>query len=156
MTKHILRAAEFLRDLVARLVVEVRHLPGRVMVADLLTKAVARVVYHELLRLFDACRCQVVVPVQRRDGDRHFADRGEFTLYLGPSEASPGSVVRIGDVVALALGDEEVVHDGPEQRVALGGLHVPQALDVLDLGPAKLLEICQASSVACHSYPGGA
>jgi hypothetical protein len=54
MTKHILRAAEFLRDLVARLVIEVRHLPGRVMVADLLTKAVARVVYHELLRLFDA------------------------------------------------------------------------------------------------------
>ena len=34
MTKHILRAAEFLRDLVARLVIEVRqerHLPGRVM-----------------------------------------------------------------------------------------------------------------------------
>ena len=54
MTKHILRAAEFLRDLVARLVIEVRHLPGRVMIADLLTKAVARVVYHELLRLFDA------------------------------------------------------------------------------------------------------
>ena len=54
MTKHILRAAEFLRDLVARLVIEVRHLPGRVMIADLLTKAVARVMYHELLRLFDA------------------------------------------------------------------------------------------------------
>ena len=30
------------------------HLPGRVMIADLLTKAVARVLYHELLRLFDA------------------------------------------------------------------------------------------------------
>jgi hypothetical protein len=56
MTKHILRAAEFLRDLVARLVIEVRHLPGRVMIADLLTKAVARVMYHELLRLFDG-RC---------------------------------------------------------------------------------------------------
>ena len=57
MTKHILRAAEFtefLRDLVARLVIEVHHLPGRVMIADLLTKAVARVLYHELLRLFDA------------------------------------------------------------------------------------------------------
>lgn len=52
MTKHILRAAEFLRDLVARLVIEVRHLSGRVMIADLLTKAVARVIYHELLRLF--------------------------------------------------------------------------------------------------------
>jgi hypothetical protein len=61
MTKHILRAAEFLRDLVARLVVEVRHLPGRVMVADLLTKAVARVVYHELLRLFDAYAATGVV-----------------------------------------------------------------------------------------------
>ncbi len=35
MAKHILRAAEFLRDLVARLAIEVRHLPGRVMVADL-------------------------------------------------------------------------------------------------------------------------
>jgi hypothetical protein len=54
MTKHILRAAEFLRDLVARLVIEVRHLSGRTMIADLLTEAVARVMYHELLRLFDA------------------------------------------------------------------------------------------------------
>ncbi|KOO22683.1 protein serine threonine kinase [Chrysochromulina tobinii] len=61
MTKHILRAAEFLRDLVARLVIEVRHLPGRVMVADLLTKAVARVVYHELLRLFDTYAATGVV-----------------------------------------------------------------------------------------------
>ena len=40
-TKHILRAAEFLRDLVARDVVRWQHLPGKVMVADLLTKAVA-------------------------------------------------------------------------------------------------------------------
>ena len=61
MTKHILRAAEFLRDLVARLVIEVRHLPGRVMIADLLTKAVARVVYHELLRLFDVYAATGVV-----------------------------------------------------------------------------------------------
>jgi transposase InsO family protein len=53
MTKHILRAAEFLRDLVAREVVVMQHLPGRVMIADLLTKAVARALYHELLRLFD-------------------------------------------------------------------------------------------------------
>ena len=61
MTKHILRAAEFLRDLVARLVIEVRHLSGRVMIADLLTKAVARVIYHELLRLFDAYSATGVV-----------------------------------------------------------------------------------------------
>ena len=54
MTKHILRAAEFLRDLVAREIVVLQHVPGRVMIADLLTKAVARALYHELLRLFDA------------------------------------------------------------------------------------------------------
>ena len=53
-TKHILRAAEFLRDLLAREVVSLYHVPGKVMVADLLTKAVARVVFHDLLRLLDA------------------------------------------------------------------------------------------------------
>ena len=53
-TKHILRAAEFLRDLVQRQVVRLEHLPGKVMLADLLTKAVARVLWSELLRLFDA------------------------------------------------------------------------------------------------------
>ena len=53
-TKHILRAAEFLRDLVAREVVTLRHVAGTVMIADLLTKAVARAVYVELLRLLDA------------------------------------------------------------------------------------------------------
>jgi len=34
---------------------------GMCMVADLLTKAVARVVYHELLRLFDAYAATGVV-----------------------------------------------------------------------------------------------
>ena len=50
-TKHILRAAEFLRDLVAREVITLKHLPGRVMIADLLTKAPARVVFTELIHL---------------------------------------------------------------------------------------------------------
>ena len=40
-TKHIMRAAEFLRDLVARQVALLRHVSGRVMLADLLTKAVS-------------------------------------------------------------------------------------------------------------------
>ena len=52
-TKHILRAAEFLRDLVAREVVTVQHLPGKVMIADILTKAPARAVFLELVRLID-------------------------------------------------------------------------------------------------------
>ena len=50
-TKHILRAAEFLRDLVARDVVRMQHLPGKIMVADLLTKAVARVLFASLMDL---------------------------------------------------------------------------------------------------------
>ena len=52
-TKHILRAAEFLRDLVARQVTALVHVPGKVMVADLLTKAPARAIFLELVRLLD-------------------------------------------------------------------------------------------------------
>ena len=48
-TKHILRAAEFLRDLVARDAVSLQHVAGAVMIADLLTKAQARSVFLELL-----------------------------------------------------------------------------------------------------------
>ena len=47
-TKHILRAAEFLRDLVAREVILLRHVPGKVMVADLLTKALGRALFTTL------------------------------------------------------------------------------------------------------------
>ena len=40
-TKHILRAAEFLRDLVTREVVSVEHISGVVMLADIITKRLA-------------------------------------------------------------------------------------------------------------------
>ena len=56
-TKHILRAAEFLRDLVVRQVVVLTHLPGKQMVADVLTKACARAVFIELLKLLDTYSC---------------------------------------------------------------------------------------------------
>ena len=49
----MLRAAEFLRDLVAREVVTLQHVRGAVMLADLLTKAVARPVFLTLIRLLD-------------------------------------------------------------------------------------------------------
>ena len=52
-TKHIMRAAEYLRDLVAREAIVVKHLPGSRMIADLLTKAVARALFRELLQLLD-------------------------------------------------------------------------------------------------------
>jgi hypothetical protein len=48
-----MRAAEFLRDLVARAVVYLEHVSGTVMIADLLTKAVARATFVLLLRLLD-------------------------------------------------------------------------------------------------------
>ena len=49
-TKHILRAAEFLRDLVEREFISLSHLPGAIMIADILTKAVARPLFIDLLR----------------------------------------------------------------------------------------------------------
>ena len=62
-TKHILRAAEFLRDLVAREVTRLQHVAGKVMIADLLTKAPARAVFLELVRLLDDyARSGVVTP----------------------------------------------------------------------------------------------
>jgi hypothetical protein len=53
-TKHILRAAEGLRDYVARLVFVLVHLPGKVNLADILTKAQAPPVFIELMTAYDA------------------------------------------------------------------------------------------------------
>jgi hypothetical protein len=52
-TKHILRAAQFLRDLVARLVVTMEHIAGNEMIADMLTKPLGRVLFVRLLSLLD-------------------------------------------------------------------------------------------------------
>ena len=52
-TKHILRAAQYLRDLVARLVVTPKHVDGTRNVADILTKGQARAVFTALLKLLD-------------------------------------------------------------------------------------------------------
>ena len=54
-TKHIMRAASFLRDLVLKAVAALKHLPGKIMIADLLTKACARPMYLDLLRLLNNC-----------------------------------------------------------------------------------------------------
>ena len=52
-TKHILRAAEFLRDLVAKEVLRLEHISGTYMLADLLTKAVSRPIFLQLMALLD-------------------------------------------------------------------------------------------------------
>ena len=51
---HILRAAEFLRDLVTREVVSVEHISGVVMLADILTKAASRGVFVDLSKQLDS------------------------------------------------------------------------------------------------------
>jgi hypothetical protein len=53
-TKHILRAVFFLRDLVAKGVLELRHVKGTRRMADILTKPTSRAVFVSLLRLIDA------------------------------------------------------------------------------------------------------
>ena len=50
-TKHILRAAEFLKDHVLRGSVTISHLKGSTMIADILTKGQARPVFLQLLKL---------------------------------------------------------------------------------------------------------
>ena len=49
------------------------------------------------------CLCAATTPRPRREGDRHFADRGEFGLYLGPSEISPGHVVYLFSTKAVQV-----------------------------------------------------
>lgn len=41
------------------------------------------------------CLVRMTIPQARRDGDRHFADRGTLGIYLGPSEQSPGAVLYV-------------------------------------------------------------
>ena len=53
-TKHILRAAEGLRDYVARDVLQLVHIAGKVNIADILTKAQAVAVFTQLMAAFDA------------------------------------------------------------------------------------------------------
>ena len=52
-TKHILRAAEGLRDYVARNVFVLKHIPGTTNLADILTKAQAVAVFASLLAAYD-------------------------------------------------------------------------------------------------------
>lgn len=50
-TKHILRAAEFIRDLVVRQVIRMEWVAGKDNVADLCTKPVTLVVFRILMSL---------------------------------------------------------------------------------------------------------
>ena len=57
----------------------------------ILTRQPASLAY---LRTF-GCLVRVLVPDARREGDRHFADRGNLGINLGPSEQSPAYCVYV-------------------------------------------------------------
>ena len=61
-TKHILRAAEFLRDIVSKYHVIIKHLSGNEMIADLLTKSLARPRFVMMLKLLDTLASSAAVP----------------------------------------------------------------------------------------------
>ena len=51
--KHIILAADGLRDFVARLIFSLEYIPGQLNVADILTKAQAHSVFTSLLQAYD-------------------------------------------------------------------------------------------------------
>jgi hypothetical protein len=69
------------------------HLPrpsrGRASPYFLLTRML-----HSLEHLFSfGSLCAATIPESRRQGDKHFADRGEYVFYIGQSAEIPGHVV---------------------------------------------------------------
>ena len=73
----------------------------------ILSRAPASVAY---LRTF-GCLVRVLVPLARRDGDRHFADRGRLGICLGPSEASPGACVYVPSTRTFVVSREVVFYE---------------------------------------------
>ena len=68
-----------LRDLVARGVVTLSHVKGTLMLADLLTKAQARPVFLELMRLLDEYIFMNIVNRVRQRGQDSSEDSGAAT-----------------------------------------------------------------------------
>jgi hypothetical protein len=87
-TKHILRAAEFLRDLVLRDVVILTHIAGTLMIADILTKAVARPMFRQLIDLFDRFPAHLVEMENQKPKSLRVRGSGD----AGPSsdQSDPG------------------------------------------------------------------
>ena len=48
-TKHILRASQFLRDLLCKHLIRLHHINGELMMADFLTIALPRATFHRIL-----------------------------------------------------------------------------------------------------------
>ena len=63
-TKHILRAANFFKDHTKKNTVALQHCKGVIMIADILTKAVARQLFLQLLKLLDDYSINSIIDLQ--------------------------------------------------------------------------------------------
>ena len=129
-TKHIMRAAEFLRDLVRKGAVHPMHIAGVLMLADLLTKAVSRPVFLDLMKLLAAfardAPVSSVVP----------SSSPPVSPPLSPPPSPPAS--EAGDE-SLSESESEFdgVEDAPED-VAPYVAPFPQALPEVPPAPARI------------------
>ena len=73
----------------------------------ILARSPASVAY---LRTF-GCLVRVLVPAARRDGDRHFADRGLLGISLGPSEQCSGTCVYVPSKRSFVVSREVVFYE---------------------------------------------
>ena len=63
-TKHILRAANFFKDHTKKNTITLQHCKGVIMIADILTKAVARQLFLQLLKLLDDYSINSIIDLQ--------------------------------------------------------------------------------------------
>src|SRR6056297_1483400 len=84
------------------------------------------------------CLCATVLPTPRRVGDRHFADRGEYGLYLGPSEESPAHGVyllssrRIVTAAKIRVWEDQFPGIKGSRYVWFDDMHAESVPDVAD------------------------
>ena len=66
-TKHVLRAAEFLKNHTMRGSCRMQHCKGIIMIADILTKGVARPIFLQLLKLLDDYAANSIADLRQAD-----------------------------------------------------------------------------------------
>ena len=111
----------------------------------MLSRATADLSY---LRAFGSL-CHYTVPVARRIGDRHLADRGSVGLYLGPSEESPASVVYAASTRTVVVTRDIICY---EDRFP-GVLGVPQYTWFPALGEEGGVQASLQQHSTPHSSP---
>lgn len=102
------------------------------------------------------CLVRVTIPLARRDGDRHFADRGMLGIYLGPSEQSPGCIVYVPAVKKFYVTRDvicyEDVHPGVKHIEAKWS-ELPEGLEGTPLVVPQPVNTVQSDTLVPQSLP---